>query len=77
MQNVGLHALVEIFVYLVTVGFSFKAVKALKVESFIKPDHVVEAQIFLLFVAIALGSLVASLLVTLMATSLTLRTISF
>lgn len=77
MQNVGLHALVEIFVYLVTVGFSFKAIKALKVESFIKPDHVVEAQIFLLFVAIALGYLVGSFLVMLMDNSLSLRMIFF
>ncbi len=77
MQNVGLHALVEIFVYLVTVGFSFKAVKALKVESFIKPDHVVEAQIFWIFVAIALGYLVGSFLVMLMDNSLSLRMIFF
>lgn len=73
MQTVGIHAGIVILIYLLTVGLSFKALKALKIDNFIKQGHVVEAQLFILFSSLALGYLVGSLLIDVMDQSLSLR----
>lgn len=77
MQNVGVHAVVTIITYLITIAFSFRAVKALKIDNIIKSDHVFEAQVFLLFLAIALGFMVGGFVMMLIDNSLALRFLFF
>jgi len=72
MFQLGVHAIISIVIYLITIGLSFQSVKAIKIEKFIKRGKVFEAQIFLLFTAIALGFLVGKFFITLIDTSLQL-----
>lgn len=65
MKNLGVHAVVSLLTYLVTIGLSFRAVRFLRVGRFIKKGHVFESQLLLLFIAIALGYLVGQFLITL------------
>ena len=64
MFQLGVHAVISIIIYLITVGLSFQAIKALRVEKFIRKNHNFEAQILLLFIAIALGFLVGNFVIT-------------
>lgn len=64
MFQLGVHAVIIIIIYLITVGLSFQAIKALRVEKFIRKNHNFEAQILLLFIAIALGFLVGNFVIT-------------
>lgn len=73
MKQVGVHALVSIITYLVTIGISFRVVKSLRVEKFFRKGHTSEIQIFLLFVAIGLGYLVAQFLLALIDQSMILK----
>lgn len=75
MQTIGLHAIVVIFTYLVTVAFSFKAMMALDLQKIFKKGHTTELQILLIFLALALGYLVGSLIITIMDQSLSLKTL--
>ena len=50
MFQLGVHAVISIIIYLITVGLSFQAIKALRVEKFIRKNHNFEAQILLLFI---------------------------
>ena len=45
MFQLGVHAVISIIIYLITVGLSFQAIKALRVEKFIRKNHNFEAQI--------------------------------
>ncbi|BAQ57442.1 DUF1146 family protein [Lactobacillus acetotolerans] len=72
MFQLGVHAIISIVIYLITIGLSFQSVKAIRIEKFIKKGRVFEAQIFLLFTAIALGFLVGKFFITLIDTSLQL-----
>lgn len=72
MFQLGAHAIISIVIYLITIGLSFQSVKAIRIEKFIKKGRVFEAQIFLLFTAIALGFLVGKFFITLIDTSLQL-----
>lgn len=73
MKQVGVHALVSIITYLVTIGVSFRIVKSLRVEKFFRKGHTFEIQAFLLFVAIGLGYLVAQFLLALIDQSMALK----
>ena len=77
MQTAGIHAGIVILIYLITVGMSFKALSAIKIENLIKPNHVFEAQLFILFSSLALGYLVGNLLIAVMDQSLSLRLLFF
>lgn len=72
MLQIGVHALISIFVYLLCIGLSFYAMKAVRVEKIVRNNHIFEAQIILLFSAIALGYLVASFVLALIDNSLQL-----
>ena len=63
MKNIGVHALVSLLTYLITVGLSFKEVTGLQIDRFFKKGHVFEKQVLLLFLAIALGYLVGQFLI--------------
>ena len=65
MKNLGVHAVVSLLTYLITIGLSFKAVMALQIDRFVKKEHEFENQVLLLFIAIALGYLVGQFLITL------------
>ena len=39
MKQVGVHAVVSLITYLVTIAFSFKAVKGLRVDQLFKKGH--------------------------------------
>lgn len=72
MFQLGIHAIINIIIYLITIGLSFQVMKAVKVERIIRKGHTFEAQVFLLFLAIALGFLVGQFIITLIDTSLQL-----
>ena len=57
IKQVGVHAVVSLITYLVTIAFSFKAVKGLRVAQLFKKGHTFEIQVFLLFVSLALKML--------------------
>lgn len=73
MKQVGVHAVVSLITYLVTIAFSFKAVKGLRVDQLFKKGHTLEIQIFLLFISIALGFLVGQFILALVDQSLALK----
>ena len=73
MKQVGVHAVVSLITYLVTIAFSFKAVKGLRVDQLFKKVHTFEIQVFLLFVSIALGFLVGQFILALVDQSLALK----
>lgn len=75
MQTIGIHAIVVLLTYLATVGFSFWALKALNLEKLFRPGHTGEIQIMIVFLALALGYLVGSLVIEIMDQSLNLRTL--
>lgn len=72
MFQLGIHAIINIIIYLISIGFSFQAVKALKIEKFIRKGRIFETQILLIFLAIALGYLVASFVINFIDTSMQL-----
>lgn len=72
MFQLGVHALISIVIYLITIGLSFQIMKSVKVEKIIRRDKIFEAQLLLIFAAIALGFLVGNFFITLIDTSLQL-----
>lgn len=72
MKQLGIHAVISIFIYIVAIGLSFQAVKALNFNKILRNNHVFEAQILLIFVAIALGFLVGNFAITFIDTSMQL-----
>lgn len=72
MFQLGVHALISIVTYLITIGLSFQIMKSVQVEKIIRKNRTFEAQLLLIFSAIALGFLVGNFFITLMDTSLQL-----
>ncbi|MCX8725301.1 DUF1146 domain-containing protein [Lactobacillus panisapium] len=72
MFQLGVHALISIVIYLITIGLSFQIMKSVQVEKIIRKSKIFEAQLLLIFAAIALGFLVGNFFITLIDTSLQL-----
>ena len=72
MFQLGVHALISIIIYLITIGLSFQIMKSVRIENIIRKNKVFEAQLLLIFAAIALGFLVGNFFITLIDTSLQL-----
>lgn len=72
MWQVGVHGLISIIVYLVCIALAFQSVKNIRVEKFMHTERVFEVQIFLLFVAIALGFIVGQFIIALIDASMSL-----
>ena len=72
MFQIGVHALISIIIYLITIGLSFQIMKSVRIENIIRKNKVFEAQLFLIFAAIALGFLVGNFFITLIDTSMQL-----
>ncbi|MCO6532846.1 DUF1146 family protein [Lactobacillus sp.] len=72
MFQLGVHALISIVIYLITIGLSFQIMKSVRVEKIIRKNKIFEAQLLLIFAAIALGFLVGNFFITLIDTSLQL-----
>lgn len=72
MFQLGVHALISIVIYLITIGLSFQIMKSVRVEKLIRKNKIFEAQLLLIFAAIALGFLVGNFFITLIDTSLQL-----
>ena len=72
MFQLGVHALIGIIIYLITIGLSFQIMKSVRIEKIIRTNKVFEAQLLLIFAAIALGFLVGNFFITLIDTSLQL-----
>ncbi|WP_294837034.1 DUF1146 family protein, partial [uncultured Lactobacillus sp.] len=70
--QLGVHALISIVIYLITIGLSFQIMKSVQVEKIIRKSKIFEAQLLLIFAAIALGFLVGNFFITLIDTSLQL-----
>lgn len=60
MQDVGIYAFIHIVVHVVCVCISFFALQSLRTDTWFKANHVKQVQIFLIFLSIALGSLVSN-----------------
>lgn len=73
MFQLGIHAIISIIIYLISIAFSFQAIKSVKVEKFIKKGRVFEAQIFLIFSAIALGAIVGNFVINFIDVSMQLN----
>ncbi|AWM75183.1 MULTISPECIES: DUF1146 family protein [Lactobacillus] len=72
MFQLGVHALISIVIYLITIGLSFQIMKSVRIEKIIRKNRIFEAQLLLIFAAIALGFLVGNFFITLIDTSLQL-----
>ena len=72
MFQLGVHALISIVIYLITIGLSFQIMKSVRMEKIIRKNRIFEAQLLLIFAAIALGFLVGNFFITLIDTSLQL-----
>ncbi|MDF7672149.1 DUF1146 family protein [Lactobacillus sp. ESL0701] len=72
MFQLGVHALISIVIYLITIGLSFQIMKSVRIERIIRKGKTFEAQLLLIFTAIGLGFLVGNFFVTLIDTSLQL-----
>ena len=72
MFQLGVHALISIVIYLITIGLSFQIMKRVRIEKIIRKNRIFEAQLLLIFAAIALGFLVGNFFITLIDTSLQL-----
>ena len=72
MFQLGVHALIIIEIYLFTIGLSFQIMKSVRIEKIIRKNRIFEAQLLLIFAAIALGFLVGNFFITLIDTSLQL-----
>ena len=72
MFQLGVHALISIIIYLITIGLSFQIMKSVRIEKIIRTNKAFEAQLLLIFAAIALGFLVGNFFITLIDTSLQL-----
>lgn len=72
MFQLGIHAVISIIIYLVAIAFSFQAVKALQIEKFTRKGKIFETQILFIFIAIALGYLVASFVINFIDVSMQL-----
>lgn len=72
MFQLGVHALISIVIYLITISLSFQIMKSVQVEKIIRKNKIFEAQLLLIFAAIALGFLVGNFFITLIDTSLQL-----
>lgn len=72
MIQLGVHAIISIVIYLISIGLSFQAIKNLKIEKFVRKGRIFETQILFIFIAIALGYLVASFVISFIDTSMQL-----
>lgn len=72
MFQLGVHALISIVIYLIMIGLSFQIMKSVRIEKIIRKNKIFEAQLLLIFAAIALGFLVGNFFITLIDTSLQL-----
>ncbi|KRM72939.1 DUF1146 family protein [Lacticaseibacillus brantae] len=59
-QGLGIDGLMTIVSHFVFIAIAFRAVRALRFEQFLKPNHVRESQVLLVFLAIAIGFTVSS-----------------
>lgn len=59
MGSIGITALVSMFSHVLFIYIAWVSLQALHVESFIRKHKVIEARLFFILVAIALGSLVS------------------
>ena len=72
MFQLGVHALISIVIYLITIGLSFQIMKSVRIKKIIRKNRIFEAQLLLIFAAIALGFLVGNFFITLIDASLQL-----
>ena len=72
MFQLGVHAIISIIIYLIAVGVSFQAMKAVQLDKIIRRVRIFETQLLYLFGAIALGFLVGNFVITFIDTSMQL-----
>ena len=71
-QEIGLNAAITLVSHFVFIMVAFRALNALRFEQFIKANHVREAQVLLLFMAVGLCYLVSSFFLSLVQAALNL-----
>ncbi|WEV40559.1 DUF1146 family protein [Lactobacillus sp. ESL0684] len=72
MFQLGVHALISIIIYLIMIALSFQIMKSIRIDRIIKRGKTFEAQLLVIFLAIALGYTVGNFFISLMDTSLQL-----
>lgn len=72
MQQLGLHALLSLFIYFVTTALAFQAIKCLDLSKLFKIKKIFEEQILDIFLALGLGYLVGQFFIAFMDYYLTL-----
>lgn len=50
MFQLGVHVIISIIIYLIAIGLSFQAVKAIQLDKIIRKGHVFETQLLYLFI---------------------------
>ncbi|MED3623885.1 DUF1146 family protein [Neobacillus thermocopriae] len=60
MNEFGQIALVSILMHLVTIAISWWALQALRLDKLLKPNHVFQARLLYVLLAIVIGSLVGN-----------------
>lgn len=60
MKLIGIQAVYTVFSHLFFIGLSFWAIRALRFDALIRRNHIPQAQLILVFVAIAIGYNVSS-----------------
>lgn len=72
MIQIGIHAIISIIIYLLAIGLSFQAIKALKIEQYTIKGKIFETQLLYIFLSIALGYLVGSFVISFIDASMQL-----
>ncbi|WP_125702972.1 DUF1146 family protein [Lacticaseibacillus daqingensis] len=71
--NLGLTALLTLLSHVLFIGVSFHLLKALRFEQLLRPNHVAQSRMLMLFLAIALGYLVSEFFLSFLTASGNLR----
>lgn len=72
MIQIGIHAIISIIIYLLAIGLSFQAIKALKIEQYTIKGKIFETQLLYIFLSIALGYLVGTFVISFIDASMQL-----
>lgn len=70
--SMGLSSLLTLLSHLLFIAISFRLLTAVRFDKFLRPNHVGESRLLLLFIAIALGYLVSSFFLSVLDASRTL-----
>lgn len=71
-QGLGINAVLTLLSHFVFIMISFRIMTAVRFDRFLRPNHVWESQVLLIFVAITIGYNVSEFFLSLMTSALNL-----